>query len=159
MSQLTKRIRSHRQEIEVPIFKSVQGEYIVGSSIMDNFLPELFEALQQESRSKTIFPGKLDVRPAYDIKMVQEFPAGKSGSFFYYPGLNREDHVYTTCIDIIAGTVEKDSAIGLSNQVLATLHNDGHNWRMRVNSVDDLAVNPDVLYKLAEKYAAKASQN
>jgi len=159
MSQPTKKIRSYHQEAEVPVFRSVQGQYVVGPAVISEFLPELFKAITQESRAKTIFPGKLDLRPAYEIKMVQEFPAGKSSSYFYYPSLKREDQAYTTCIDIIAGTVEKDSATGLRNQVLATLRNDGYNWRMQVNSVDDLAVDPDVLCRLAEKYAARASQN
>lgn len=131
-------------------FRSFARDFVIGQGIMNGFLPELFIALKEEKDKRKL---RLELKPNYDILLVRELPGGKHTFAYYYPKQERADDIYTARVDILASVFapgKTDAFYG--NVVLATLPVTTTVHNLHVNPFDNLAVDPEVLYRVAEKH-------
>jgi hypothetical protein len=119
-----------------------------------DFLPELFRVLKEEARQHKPDCRNPGILPAYDIRMVRIMPSGQEDSVFYYPNHTNIDDIYNARLEIVAGTIELDSATGLRNALLATVEQNCTGLVLNVRSVKNLAVDPEVLYNFFGRYSS-----
>ena len=139
-------------------FTSEERTYVLRHASLMRFIPELSDAMVSEvTKRKRDYGNHLSVKPEYSIKLLKGLK-GKLDSEFYC--FSRHDSeaskennslAHLSEIELIAGTVEETSALGVRSAVLAKLFFQDGSRILEISPRNNWAVNPTLVYDWAEK--------